>query len=67
MLDVSPGGKWFMDPSFNEASAAFAWGVPLDQWDKINPEHKGQMIEFWHTRQTMRNWEAWVNRPKPKG
>lgn len=55
-----------MDPSFNEASAAFAWGIPLDQWDRINPEHKGQMIEFWHTKQTMRNWEAWENRPKKK-
>jgi hypothetical protein len=66
LLQKSPGGKWFFDQSFSDTGAAKAWHIPLDRWEKISPEHRGQMIEHYYTERTMRNWETWINRPKKK-
>lgn len=61
LLQTSQDGKWYTSPTYNEADAALAWGVPLDEWEKKSPEHRGQMIELLFTNHVK---EAWANRPR---
>lgn len=66
LLSTSSGKAWYASPAYSDADAALAWGVPLDEWEQKSPEHRGQMIELLFTKAVKRNWEAWVNRPRPK-
>ena len=66
LLDTSTDKTWYASPAYNNADAALAWGVPLDEWEQKSPEYRGQMIELLYTKAVRKNWEAWVNRPKKK-
>jgi len=56
--------SWHYDPTFDEHDAALAWHVTTAQWDALEPEHQGRMLETYRAKRTMRAWEYFVNRPK---